>query len=156
MRSSRVRVIVSIDLREVGHEEVKEVWQIVIEHAVAQEQANEFIVKDVPSPSESPKLVIGAYSALAKASGVEVGSSGSVSGPLSSEIRPLIREIGPYVVNAALYRGPAWVAGISDWGTGIDLNSEIGAWEVIRKEIEAVLPTPPRLDVTPLAERDSQ
>lgn len=146
MGNPGIRVLVSVDLRGRSYEEIVEIWQLVIVHAMLREGADRFMAEGLPRSPESPGPSARAYGALATMDGVEQASDDSLSGPLTSETRPLVRDIGPFLVNVGLDRGPTWVAGISDWGTAIDFNADLNEWEKIKVRVGA------RFEVTPLAE----
>lgn len=150
MGSPGAPVLVSLDLRHMNQEDMKEVWRIVIDHAMSREQATRFIAEGISDSSRSPDSAIRAYESLAKTAEVEVRGADSLSGPLDPETLPMLLEIGPFVVNVGLYRGPTWVAGISDWGTGIDFHAVFEMWEGIKNQLEEVLPGQPRFEVTRL------
>jgi hypothetical protein len=143
---------VSLDLRHVNHEDVREVWRIVLDHGMSREKADRFIAEGLPAPSKSSNLAIRAYDSLAKTAGVEVTGADTLSGPLDSETLPMLLEIGPFIVSTGLYRGATWVGTISDWGTGVDFNAVFDMWEGIKNQLVEAVPAQLEFDVARLAE----
>jgi hypothetical protein len=154
------RLVISLDPTTLPDETSKDLWGLVVDAAMEQ-RADEISLEGLASGPGIPPEVEEAQQRLLAGPTVQRRPNRRFQRrwqwrKLSQEGFEWAKMLGPWAVGLNLYRTGSQLAGISDYGTSINLIAPGDLWKKLAARIERELGSLPSHDIVPLRDQPDE